>query len=363
MHHTDLGQEGKFVLKPIKVLVTSCGCPGASTLLKMMRQNGEREVTLIGVDMDEEAIGRFIVDTFYTVPAAADEAAYMERMLDIVKQERPGVLYPESSFEVPVLAKHRAEVEALGTRVAVSSPESIELANDKYKMYEALSAETDLPLPAYRWPKSLDEFVEAAHELGYPDEAVCFKPHVAKGSRGFRIMDASVSRRDLLMNYKPNSRYMSLDEFVTIFEDEPDFPDFLVMEFVEGQEMTTDCLCLDGEALLTTVKTVEQARWGVIVRGELIRRPDLLEQTEEILRVIPLSYNVNLQFIGEKLIEINPRVSSFIYQDDLIPPYLAVKLALGELDKDGVRAYQDRVAYGRRMVRYMDQVFYGGEAD
>jgi len=68
-----------------------------------------------------------------------------------------------------------------------------------------------------------------------------------------------------------------------------------------------------------------------------------------------------LQFIGEKLIKINPCVSSFIYQDDLIPPYLAVKLALGELDEDGVRAYQKRVAYGRRMVRYMDRVFYGGE--
>ncbi len=350
------------MLSSIKVLVTACGCPGASTLLKMLRQNGERDVALVGVDMDHEAIGRFIVDTFYTVPAAANEAAYVERMLDIVERERPDVLYPESSFEVPVLAKHRDAFEALGTRVAVSSPESIALANNKYKMYEALRAETELSLPAYRWPKTLEDFVSAAHELGYPEQAVCFKPHVAKGSRGFRIMDAAISRRDLLMNYKPNSRYMSLDEFVTIFKDEPDLPDFLVMEFVEGQEMTTDCLCLEGEALLTTVKTVEQARWGVIVRGELIRRPDLLEQTEEILRVIPLSYNVNLQFIGEKLIEINPRVSSFIYQDDMIPPYLAVKLALGELDKAGVRAYQDQVAYGRRMVRYMDQVFYGGEA-
>jgi hypothetical protein len=77
------------------------------------------------------------------------------------------------------------------------------------------------------------------------------------------------------------------------------------------------------------IKTVEQAGRDVVVCGELIRRPDLLEQTAEILRVI-LSY-------------------------------LAVKLALGELDEDGVRAYQDRVAYGRRMMRYMDQVFYGGE--
>jgi carbamoyl-phosphate synthase large subunit len=284
-------------------------------------------------------------------------------MLHIVEEENPDVLFPESSFEVPVLAEHRDRFEALGTRIVVSSPESIALANNKYLMYEALRQETDLPLPAYRWPRSLNEFVEATHELGYPGKPVCFKPHVGKGSRGFRIMDADISRRALLMKYKPNSRYMSLDELVTIFEDEPDFPDFLVMEYLPGQEATTDSLCLDGEELLTTVKTVEQARWGVIVRGELVRRPDLVEQTREILRAIPLSYCVNLQFIGDKLIEINPRVSTFIYQDDLVAPYLAIKLALGELAEAGVRAYQDRIAYGRRMVRYMDQVFYGGQGD
>lgn len=350
-----------MTLKPLKILVTACGCPGASTLIQMMRQNGEREVEIVGVDMDHEAIGRFLTDSFYTVPAASSDD-YIERLLEVVRRESPDVLFPESSFEVPVLARHKAEFEALGTAVVVSSPESIDLANNKYLMYEALRQETDLLLPGYRWPKSLDEFVESAHELGYPDKAVCFKPHVAKGSRGFRIMDAAISRRDLLMNYKPNSRYMSLDEFVTIFEGEPDFPDFIVMEYLLGQELTTDSLCLDGEELLTTVKTVEQARWGVIVRGELVRRPDLLEQTREILRVIPLSYCVNLQFIGDRLIEINPRVSSFIYQDDFIAPYVAVKLALGEIETDDVRAYRERIAYGRRMVRYMDQVFYGGEA-
>lgn len=347
------------MLEPIKVLVTACGCPGASTLLRMLRDNGERKVTLIGVDMDDEAIGRFIADAFYVVPPAAQEQAYVERMLDIVAREEPDILFPESSFEVPVLARHRDKFKELGTRVIVSSPASIELANNKYDMYEALRDQTDLDLPGYGYPKNLEEFVEIAHDLGYPDQPVCFKPHVAKGSRGFRIMDPSVSRRDLLMNYKPNSRYMSLDEFVTIFEDETDFPDFLVMEYLPGEEVTTDSLCLDGQELLTTVKTVEQARWGVIVRGELMRRPDLVEQTREILRVIPLSYCVNLQFINGKLIEINPRVSTFIYQDDLIAPYLAIKLALGELDRDEVRSYRDRIAYGRRMVRYMDQVFYG----
>jgi len=55
-------------------------------------------------------------------------------------------------------------------------------------------------------------------------------------------------------------------------------------------------------------------------------------------------------------------VSSFIYQDDYIAPYLAIKLALGEVGKEELKAYQDQIAHGRRMVRYMDQVFYDGKA-
>jgi predicted ATPase len=43
-------------MKPIRVLLTACGCPGASTLIRMLKQNGEREVEIIGVDMDDQAI-------------------------------------------------------------------------------------------------------------------------------------------------------------------------------------------------------------------------------------------------------------------------------------------------------------------
>jgi hypothetical protein len=83
-----------------------------------------------------------------------------------------------------------------------------------------------------------------------------------------------------------------------------------------------------------------------------------VEQAQEILKAIPLSYCVNLQFIGDKLIEINPRVSSFIYQLDMNAPYLSVKLLLGEITEDEIREYNQRIDYGRRMVRYMDQLFH-----
>ena len=43
---------------------------------------------------------------------------------------------------------------------------------------------------------------------------------------------------------------------------------------------------------------------------------------------------MNVQFIGEHLLEINPRISTIVYQDDLNLPYLAVRHAVGELDEE-----------------------------
>ena len=344
-------------MRPIRLLLTACGCPGASTLIRMLKNNGEREIEIIGVDADDQAVGRFLADSFHQVPLG-ESSDYIPHMLELVERVRPDVLFPESSLEVYPIALHKKDFEEMGTAVVVSDPDAIALSSNKYLMYEALKRETDLELPEYRYPRDLDEFVTAAHELGYPANAVTFKPHVGKGSRGFRIIDAEVDRRDMLLNHKPNNRYMSLEEFIEIFGEDQDFPDLILNKNLVGMEYTTDPLAFEGELLLCTAKTVEEARWGVIVKGELVDRPQLVEQTRKVLNTIKLSYNVNIQFIEDSLIEINPRVSSFIYQDDLIAPYLAVKLALGELQPDEVVDYSREIAYGTRMVRYMDQVFW-----
>ncbi len=344
-------------MRPLKIILTACGCPGASTLIRKLYQVEEREIEIIGVDMDDEAVGRFLCDDFHQVPPGRS-GEYIPAIKELISEVEPDVLFPESSYEVPVLARHRRELEALGTTVLVSDPQPLEVASNKYKMYEALKDVEGVPLPAYHSVDSLESFVDAARKLGYPDRPVCFKPHVGKGSRGVRIMDPDVDRRRQLMEQKPNSLYISMEEVRNIFQDEPSFPDLLVMEYLDGQEVTADSICLQGEELMTSVKSVEQARWGVIVKGELLDRPDIVRQAKIILEEIPLSYCVNIQFLGDQLIEINPRVSTFIYQDDLIQPYLAIKFALGEMTEADVRRKQEDVDVGRRMVRYMDQVFW-----
>ena len=47
-------------MRALTVLVTAAGAPGSAALLRALRANGDREVRLVGCDMSELAVGRFL---------------------------------------------------------------------------------------------------------------------------------------------------------------------------------------------------------------------------------------------------------------------------------------------------------------
>ena len=344
-------------MRPISILLTAAGCPGASTCIRYLRGIRERSVKVVGADANPEAIGRFLSDRFHTVPPATDPA-YIDRLLEVAVGEEVDALIPASSYEIETVAQSSARFEERGIRVVASEPDVLRVANNKERLYEACRGDVRVRLPAYRTVRTLDEFLEAVDSLGFPKTQVCFKPSFSKGSRGFRYLSQGMDRVDLLLNYKPDSKFMSLEEFQEIFRGRLDFPELLVMEVVEGEEIDTMVLGYKGEALLLTHKTRERDRGGVITQGELVERPALDETIRAITEKVPLSYNFGVQFIDGALIEINPRLSTFIYEDDFVEPYLAVKLALGEISPEEIRSLQARVPIGLRMIRYFDQHFF-----
>ena len=62
-------------LRPVTVLVSASGAPGTAALLRALRENGEREVRLVGTDMSERSVGRHLCDAFHLVPAGSDPAS------------------------------------------------------------------------------------------------------------------------------------------------------------------------------------------------------------------------------------------------------------------------------------------------
>jgi carbamoyl-phosphate synthase large subunit len=343
-------------LPPLKLVLTAAGCPGASTLIRMLKGNGEREIAVHGVDVRDEAIGRFLCDSFERVPPGPSDE-YPGALEEVVARERPEVLFVQSSAEVGPVAAHRHRFERHGARVLVASSQAIAVCSDKAAMAAALDG-LPVPQPRTLLPESLDEFVAGCRTLGYPGVPVCFKPPVAKGSRGFRILSADVDRVRQLLHARPLSRFMTLEEFAELFRDVEPFPRLMLMEYLDGPEHTVDALAHDGELLLHQTKTRELVETGVAMAFRTVERPNLVESARHACRALGLDWFVNVQFIGDALLEINPRVSTFVYQEDFILPYLGIKYALGELDAAGLEAAQARVRTSRRTVRYYDQVFW-----
>ena len=343
-------------MNPIKVMVTACGAPGSSTLIRHLKAVKEREIEVIGVDMDERASGRFLADRFHKILPASDRF-YTAYLHDLVEKERPDVLLAVSSSEilkVSFLVKH---LKKFGCKTIVNDWKTIVNVSDKHVLYKTL-ANANIPIPQYHTPDSFEAFKYNAVDLGHPKKPICFKPYEGKGSRGFRIIDESKDQYDYLMNHKPDGRYISMDEFQRIVGDN-DFPEVLLCEFVEGTEY--DCMVLankDSDALLTTVKVREHSKYGLSDRGMMVKSPKHVDLCEKITKVLKLRYCNGIQFIDDKVIEVNLRPSTYIYDKSFNEPYLAIKMVLGEISDDEVRAYRDTIPVGMKFTRYMDQEFY-----
>jgi carbamoyl-phosphate synthase large subunit len=340
-------------LRPITVLVSASGAPGTAALLHALRRNGERDLRLVGTDMSERSVGRHLCDAFHIVPAGSDPG-FPDAMRDVVERERADVVLPQSSFDLEGLAAHR---ERFPVPVLVSRPETIHRSNDKAESYDLLHR-IGVPAPEFRRVNGAAQVAEAAHELGYPDQPVCFKPVFSSGSRGFRVLDPTVDRAHQLLHERPGSVAMRLEEAVELLPAEGG-PDLLVMELAMGGERTIDGIA-DGErVVLGHPKTREAMRAGLAMYFVTLDDPALMEIAGRIVKELGIEWFFNIQLVGDHVIEVNPRISTIVYQEDLNLPYLGVKRALGEVSDDELAAYTARIRPGRTALRYFDQLEWG----
>jgi carbamoyl-phosphate synthase large subunit len=339
-------------LRDLTVLVTASGAPGTAALLRALRENGERRIRLVGTDMSEQAIGQHVCDSFHVVPPGSD-AGFADAMIEVCRDEGVDAVLPQSSFDLLGLAEAK---ERFGdVAVLVSSPEAIRRCNDKAETY-ALLQQIGVKGPDWRRVRGAAAVAEAAGELGYPEQDVCMKPVFSSGSRGFRVLSASADRQEQLLTNRPGvAGAMTLDELLELLPEE-EGPELLVMELATGKERTVDGIASRGRIVLGHPKTREAMRAGLAMFFETLDDPGLMDVAARIVAELELDHFFNIQLVGEHVIEINPRISTVVYQEDLNLPYLGVKHALGEISEEELAALKHRIRPTRRALRYFDQV-------
>ena len=84
--------------------------------------------------------------------------------------------------------------------------------------------------------------------------------------------------------------------------------------------------------------------------------PELMRVAGLIVEELGIEHFFNIQLVGDHVIEINPRISTIVYQEDLNLPYLGIKRAVGEISDDELRTYANRIRPGRTALRFFDQL-------
>lgn len=307
--------------------------PGLANCLK---NNGERIIRLIGVDMKPDDTLLQMVDAYYLVPSAQD-ATYIDRLLEICEMESVDILIPFMSAELEGLLKRKSDFEALGTKVSVSPGKAVQISNNKIALYEFMK-ENGLNPPKFYPVKNISELKKAFTNLGYPHKAVCIKATESSGSRGIRIVNPNLSRFDILFHEKPNSFYISYEELLQILSEKEKIPEMMAMEYLPGIEYSVDLLANEGKVLYMAGRESNVNLASIPQEATLVENKEAYEISRKVIEALELDGNADLDFKFDEfghpvLMEINPRIAATLQifaVAGLNLPYLRVKQLLGE---------------------------------
>lgn len=116
------------------ILVTGVGGGVGQSIIKSLQGTS---YTIIGADGELLATGLYAISKGYRVPYAA-APNYVERLLEICQAENCSLILPGLDAELPVLSGEAHRFRQMGVVPVVSSPEVIEISDNKLETYRFL---------------------------------------------------------------------------------------------------------------------------------------------------------------------------------------------------------------------------------
>ena len=344
-------------MKDLTVLMSACGSPSIPGMIDCLKNNHEREIRVVGIDMYDEPTVRFLVDVFYKVPKVSD-AEYCDKVLEICKKEKVDIYFPNISAEVDVISRRIEEFREIGVRVSVSDAESVKIANDKLKMYEYLQ-KNGIETPKFYRVHSIEDFVEGCNVLGYPEKAVCLKIIDGSGSRGVRIIDAKKSRYHIFTQEKPNSFFTSYDDMISILKEADVWHEMLLVEYMPGNEYTVDALADNGETVYMVGRENVVSLMSIAQESVVHYDKDAYDLCRKIIKLLNIDGNIGFDFMRDsdgtpRVMDINPRITatvSVIAASGVNLLYMRVKQLLHE------DLPELKVNYGVRLKRRYHELY------
>jgi carbamoyl-phosphate synthase large subunit len=232
------------------------------------------------------------------------ESLTFEDVMEIIDMEQPKGVIVQYGGQTPL--KLARELEAAGAPIIGTTPDSIDLAEDRER-FQKLVESLQLKQPPNRTARNKEEAVEMGSDVGYP---LIVRPSYVLGGRAMEIVHSD----DDLGVY--------MEAAINVSNDSP----VLLDRFLDlAIEVDVDCIC-DGERVLIggIMEHIEQA--GVHSGDSGCSLPpfslskeiqdELIEQVIKLAKGLKVVGIMNTQFAIQNnivyLLEVNPRASRTI---------------------------------------------------
>jgi len=323
---------------PFHVLISAAGRRVA--LMEIFRRALQRldlAGELLATDATRASAAFHVADRAFQVPEARDPQ-FIPTLLDICSEHGVRLVIPTNDHELPHYAAHREAFEAIGTRVAISTPDVVRIGRDKHETHAWLTARG---FPTVRQVAAADLTVGAA-PFGFPAIA---KPRFGSASVGVQVL------RDR----------QEVDRL-------PGAEEWIVQEIAPGVEHTVDVLIDQGGRCRCVVPRRRlEVRAGEVSKALAIRVPELEQLARLIGEALPGAYGcLNLQIFfdrateGCRVIELNPRYGGgypLSYHAGAWFPEWMIEELLGRPSSADADGWED----GLVMLRYDEAVFVRAE--
>lgn len=269
----------------MRALVTSSGSLlGQGIIRSLLASSLKPEV--IACDPDPRSAGLYWTPYRRLLPIAKDPS-FLDKFSKLLNEERPDVVCVGTDAELEMLAIHREELEKLhNTKIIVSSPEVVRIADDKYLTYQFLN-QNGFAAPDSRLKGKEYELVE---KYGFP---LIVKPRIGARSVGLHLV----------------KNQAQLDKALE------DVPNAVIQECVatSNDEYTAGTIYFEGKCQASIVMR-RDLRDGNTFRAYVDKYPELNKQVQEICNALkpfgPANFQFRLPENGKiKVFEINSRFS------------------------------------------------------
>lgn len=304
-------------------------CAGRRTyLLKYFKENMAPGDKVVATDMQLSAPALQVADVKLQVPAVyADD--YIEKTLNICKEQEIDALISLNDLELPILAEQKALFEALGVKVIVSDPSVIDIAFDKYKTAQWIES---IGLNAPKTYVTLASAKEALAkgEIVFP---LFMKPRWGSGSIGLETID---DMEDLDVYYHLLMKKIKKTILATASVGDEYI---MIQEKLTGNEFGLDVMNdLEGDHVAVSVKKKLAMRAGETDKAVTVDLPEVRKMGAIIGRNLHHLGNLDVDIMQRAngdycVLELNPRFGGgfpFSYEAGVNLPKAIIQWLKGE---------------------------------